>query len=168
MNEYCKKCGYKLEAGAKFCTKCGEKSELGDIENVQIAELDQEYIKKPVNAYYDIFLSGTMDSVRQATETNFNKNKFDVKWNGSYSGRASKGSKAANVALGALAQYYQIDFKIFLMPNKDIVVRLIKTESGAWGSVAGMAMAAKKFTKIIESMTSNFQRMGIYKSREPK
>lgn len=168
MNEYCKKCGNRLEAGTKFCTKCGEKSEFGDISNINITELDENYIKKPIGTYFDIFLDGTIESVRNATETTFNKNKFDVKWDGTYTGKATKGSKAANIALGALAQFYKIDFKLFVMPNKDVVVRIVQSDGGGWGGIAGMAMASGKFTKIIESMTNDFRVMGIYKSREPK
>ncbi len=178
MYKYCTKCGAELVPGTRFCHKCGAKiAETSILNNTeqkssapqtQTAQLDLQYVEKPNGKYVDIFLSGSLESVKHSTQLVFNQNKFDVRWETSYAGKASKGSKAANVALGAFAQYYQIDFKIFTMPNQDIALRLIQADSGAWGSIAGMAMSEKKFRKMIDAVIGNFGSMGIYKGRFPQ
>jgi len=177
MYKYCHKCGAELIQGTKFCSQCGEpimQFEAADQSNQQSTStppqtntLDTQYVQKPKKGYTDLFLSGTIDSVKQATQSVFSQNKFDVKWESAFAGKATKGSKAANVALGAFAQYYQIDFQVFSMPNKDIALRLIHADAGGWGSVAGIAMSSNKYKKTINMMVNQFQVMGIYKGRHP-
>jgi hypothetical protein len=178
MNKYCIRCGAELALGTRFCHKCGaqivEAATMNNTEQqfstpqTQPAQLDSQFMEKPKGKYVDIFLSGSLESVKNSTQIVFNQNKFDVRWETSFAGKASKGSKAANVALGAAAQYYQIDFKIFTMPNKDIALRLIQAEKGAWGGLLGMSMEEKKFRKMIDAIMGNFSSMGIYKGRFPQ
>jgi len=84
---------------------------------------------------------------------------FQVQMVNASAGRAEKGSKGANVLLGALATHHVIDFEIFPSPQGG-VLRLVKTGSGASGGLLGMRKANKEFEKIVDMIAGWFKNQG--------
>ena len=116
----------------------------------------------------DIFVSDSIENVKETVQQVFQQNEFKIQWSSEYDGRASRGSKAKGIAFGALAQYNDIDFKISTAPDKTVVVRLIRSTSGLTGGLLGRRKVKKQYKKIVEMISDHFSSIGTYKGREPK
>lgn len=110
--------------------------------------------------YADLAVRGNLDNIRNLTQQAFVANGFEMKWENQMKGRAEKGSKGANIMLGALATHYVVDFEIFQSTDGG-TLRLIKTGSGASGGLLGMRSANKKFDQLSETLASWFTQQGI-------
>ena len=110
--------------------------------------------------YADIAVRGSVENVQQLVQTAFVSNKFAVSWASAVKGRAEKGSKGLNLALGALAQYYAIDFEIY--PGADnAVLRLYQANSGWAGGAIGAHRVKKQFEELHNQLVSWFQQQGV-------
>jgi hypothetical protein len=118
--------------------------------------------------FTDIFVAGASGNVKQAVQHAFEFNKFAVQWQSEFSGKASKGSKGANIALGAFAQYYEIDFQIMTAPDNSTVLRLVKSTSGWAGGAIGAHKVKKQYAEIVDGLSNYFQSQGLYKGRNPQ
>lgn len=111
-------------------------------------------------AYADILVridpQGAQNIVNQA----FTANGFRVTWASGAHGKAEKGSKGANIALGALAQYYGIDFQIIPGPH-GCTFRLIQSNTGLAGGLIGMSAVKKKFGAVSTSLAQWMQANGL-------
>src|SRR5712691_4965740 len=67
--------------------------------------------------YADIAVRGSVENVRNLVTQAFAANGFRVTWASATKGKAEKGSKGMNIAFGALAQYYAVEFEIFPAPD---------------------------------------------------
>ncbi|HTY47517.1 MAG TPA: hypothetical protein VMB46_07620 [Methanomassiliicoccales archaeon] len=115
----------------------------------------------------DIFVNGSAENVRQAVLKAFEYNQFKVQWQTETSGVASKGSKGKNLALGALAQYYEIGFQIITTPDASLALRLTKTNSGWAGGALGAHKVKKQYEDLTNGLSSYFQAQGIFKGKTP-
>ncbi len=111
-------------------------------------------------SFADIVVKGSVANVQNLVQTAFTANGFTVKWASATKGKAEKGSKGLNFALGALAQYYGVDFEIFPAQNA-ATLRLLKSNTGLMGGVAGMMAVNSKFKDLTETLTSWFQQQGV-------
>ncbi len=64
-------------------------------------------------SYTDIAVKSSVENVQNLVQTAFASSGFKVAWENATRGKAEKGSKGMNIAFGALAQYFGIDFEIF-------------------------------------------------------
>lgn len=86
----------------------------------------------------------------------FAANGFAVKWESPLKGKAEKGSKGANIALGALAQYYAIEFEIH--PSQGgTTLRLVQGNTGLAGGVLGLMKVKKQFNQVSDSIAAWLQ-----------
>jgi hypothetical protein len=85
---------------------------------------------------------------------------FNVNMIDATKGRAEKGSKGANVFLGAMATHHVVDFEI-LPATQGVTLRLTKTGSGASGGLLGMRKANKEFEKLTDTLASWFKEQGV-------
>ena len=115
--------------------------------------------------YTDIAVRGSVDNVRNLVQTAFGAQGFEVNWAGPMKGKAEKGSKGMNIAFGALAQYYGVDFEIGSTPD-GAVLRLIKANTGWAGGYLGARRVEKKFEELGNIMTSWFQQQGVLMGRK--
>ena len=111
--------------------------------------------------YADISFKTPPGEIQTPVQQAFSVNGFTVQMVTASAGRAEKGSKGANVLLGALATHHVIDFEIHPFPPQGGVLRLIKTGSGASGGLLGMRKANKEFEKLVEVMAGFFQQHGL-------
>jgi hypothetical protein len=186
MENYCSSCGTQIVQGASFCLKCGKKIELQPSPNItpnkpnfdhqtqanqypqyqqQSGPTHREY-EPTSNQFMDIFAIGTLDHIQQVTQNVFTQHGFKIDWYDQFSGKAHKGSKGANFAFGTLAQYFEIDFQLSVLPTKAIRLRLIKTHSGWMGGLLGMARVNKRYAEISNMFISSFQSMGVYQGSQ--
>lgn len=172
MSGFCTNCGKEIEESAKFCPYCGKNTKGETVNPNQQTKQAQSQVNTPVNPpdgeFTDIFVSGDVQSIRQAVQNIFQHNKFKVEWQTQFAGKAKRGSKGANFALGAFAQYFEIDFQIYQAPNKDIAVRLIRSNIGLMGGAIGAVRVGKQFSKVVDMLSNSFYQMGIYKGRNPQ
>jgi len=117
--------------------------------------------------YTDIFVAGSTGNVKQAIQQAFEYNKFTIQWQSEFAGKAIRGSKGANIALGAFAQYYEIEFQIMTSPDNFLILRLIKSTSGWAGGAIGAHKVKKQYAEIVDGLSNYFQSQGIYKGRNP-
>jgi hypothetical protein len=110
--------------------------------------------------YTDIAVRGSVDNVRNLVQTAFAAQGFDVNWAGPVKGKAEKGSKGMNIAFGALAQYYGVEFEI-ASTQDGAVLRLIKANTGWAGGYLGARRVEKKFEELGTLMASWFHQQGV-------
>ena len=108
-----------------------------------------------------------MENVQNLVQTAFAANGFDVKWAGATKGKAEKGSKGANIMLGALAQYYGVDFEIFPAQNAAIL-RLEKSNTGLAGGLWGMSKVNKQFDELADTIAAWFSQQGVLQAVQKK
>src|SRR2546428_12380451 len=97
--------------------------------------------------YTHIQLKGAVENVKNLGQHAFGANGFKVQWDGPTKGKAEKDSKGANLMLGALSQYYGVDFEIAPNPN-GAVLRLVKSNTG-W---AGGFLGARKGVEEVQQL----------------
>src|SRR2546427_9775740 len=97
--------------------------------------------------YTDIQVKGSVENVQNLVQHAFGANGFQIKWDGPTKGKAEKGSKGANLMLGALSQYYGVDFEIAPSPN-GAVLRLVKSNTGWAGGSLGARKGGKRFHEV--------------------
>jgi hypothetical protein len=107
----------------------------------------------------DILVKESMQDVKQAVQQIFEQNGFKVEWKEQYSGKATRGSKGLNIALGAFAQHYAIDFQIIPWSDEVTAIRLVKSSTGLWGSAAGVYKTAKQYEKIVDLVSNQFEKV---------
>ena len=117
--------------------------------------------------YTDIFVNCSIENAQQMVQTVFQQNTFEINWMSQFNGKAQRGSKGMNVAFGALAQYYEIDFQIMTLPDGTVAVRLIKATSGWMGGVIGAHKVKKQYEGVVNMLSGYFQSQGVYRGRNP-
>ncbi|MGI0149954.1 MAG: hypothetical protein ACREDF_10560, partial [Thermoplasmata archaeon] len=86
--------------------------------------------------YADIAVRGSVDNIRNLVTHAFGANEFHVSWESPTKGKAEKGRKGMNIAFGALAQYYAVEFEVFPGPD-GAVLRPYQSVSGWWSGMWG-------------------------------
>lgn len=116
-------------------------------------------------SYYDLYVKGSVENVQQIVHNAFQANGFAVNWAGPTKGKAEKGSKGANLMLGALAQYYGVEFEIAPNPN-GAALRLLKSNSGWAGGYLGARKVEKQFLALGDQLAAWFQSQGVFLGRQ--
>ena len=110
--------------------------------------------------YTDISVKGSVENMQNLATRALGYDGFNVNWTTPTKGRAEKGSKGANVLLGALATHYVVDLEIYPAAEGG-TLRLIKTGSGASGGLLGMRKANKQFEQLSDKLASWFKEQGL-------
>ncbi len=110
--------------------------------------------------YADIAVRGSVENVRNLVTQAFAANGFRVSWASAMKGKAEKGSKGMNIAFGALAQYYAVEFEIFSGPDGS-VLRLYQSVSGWWGGMWGRMKVKDQWKLLTGTLASWFQQQGV-------
>ncbi len=110
--------------------------------------------------YSDIAVRGTVENVQSLVQQALVGNGFQVKWEGPTKGTAERGSKGANLMLGALSQYYRVDFEIYPMAS-GATLRLLKGNTGMAGGLLGMSKVNKQFVQLSDTLASWFNQQGV-------
>jgi len=113
-----------------------------------------------MTAYADIVVKGSVENVQNLVQHAFAASGFAVKWAAPTKGKAEKGSKGLNIAFGALAQYYGIDFEIY-PAHEAATLRLLKANTGWAGGVIGAMRVNKQFEEVADTIAAWFQQQGV-------
>lgn len=118
-------------------------------------------------SYADIAVKGSVQNVQNLAQTAFVANGFTVKWESPTMGKAEKGRKGMNIAFGAFAQYYGVDFEIH--PAQDgAVLRLHKSNTGLAGGIWGAMKVSKQFEQLSDTIAQWFQQQGVLQGVQKK
>ena len=109
--------------------------------------------------YADIAVVGSVQNVQNLVGAAFTANKFRVNWQSATKGKAEKGSRGANLALGAFVQYYAVDFEIY-PASQGATLRLFQANSGWVGGAIGAHRVKKQFDELDGLLTTWFQGQG--------
>ena len=115
--------------------------------------------------YTDLMVAGSVDYAQQMLSHVFVQNGFQIQWQGPLAGKATKGSKGMHFAMGAFAQYYELDFEIVDLRNNTVAVRVIRATTGMMGGIIGVAKVRKQFEEVINMLTVYFQQQGTFQGR---
>ncbi|TMI11221.1 hypothetical protein E6H33_12080 [Candidatus Bathyarchaeota archaeon] len=110
--------------------------------------------------YADIAVRGSVENIQNLVLQAFTSNGFTVQWDGALKGKADKGSKGANIILGAAAQHHAVTFEIY-PATEGGTLRLLKVGSGAAGGLLGMRSVNKQFDKLTDTLSSWFKQQGL-------
>ncbi len=117
--------------------------------------------------YADVVVRGSVENVQNLVSHAFGANGFKVGWATATQGKAEKGSKGMNLAFGAFAQYYGIDFEI-LPAKENVVLRLYQANSGYAGGLWGASKVRKQFDGLTQTLAAWFQQQGVLVAAEKK
>ena len=110
--------------------------------------------------YTDISVRSSVENVQNLVQHAFAASGFKVAWENATKGKAEKGSKGMNIAFGALAQYYGVDFEIH--PQQEAaVLRLIQANTGWAGGAIGAMRVKKQFQQVGDTLVAWFQSQGV-------
>ena len=110
--------------------------------------------------YADIAVKAPVANVQNLVQHAFSASGFEVRWESATKGKAEKGSKGANIMLGALAQYYGIDFEIYPAENA-ATLRLLKANTGWAGGYLGARKVEKQFDQLSNTIATWFGQQGV-------
>jgi hypothetical protein len=110
--------------------------------------------------YADIAVRGSVENIQNLVLQAFTSNGFTIQWDGPTKGKAEKGSKGANILLGAAAQHHAVAFEIY-PATEGGTLRLLKIGSGAAGGLLGMRKVNKQFDKLTDTLCSWFNQQGL-------
>ena len=110
--------------------------------------------------YADITVKGSVENIQDLVQRAFGYNGFIVRMESGTKGTAERGSKGANVLLGALATHHKVEFEI-LPAAEGGTLRLVKKGSGVSGGILGMRKANKEFEKLTDILASWFKEQGL-------
>jgi len=117
--------------------------------------------------YTDIFVTGAIQDIQVAIQHIFQQNGFTIEWKDQQAGKAKRGSKGMNVALGAFAPYYEIGFQIYQASDGSIGVRLLKSSGGWTGGAIGAHRVGRQYEEIVDLISNYFYQQGVYRGRNP-
>ena len=120
-----------------------------------------------MTSYTDIWVKGPVENVQQLVQHAFLASGFNVKWESGVKGKAEKGSKGMNIAFGALAQYFGIDFEIHAQKEM-AALRLHKANTGWAGGAIGAMRVSNKFEEVSNTLAQWFQAQGVLQGVQKK
>ena len=113
-------------------------------------------------SYTDIAVKSAVQNVQNLVQHAFAANGFEVKWENATKGLAEKGSKGVNLMLGALAQYYGIEFEIYPQAQAEAAtLRLHKANTGWAGGYLGARKVEKQFEQLSDTLAAWFGQQGV-------
>jgi hypothetical protein len=110
--------------------------------------------------YADIAVKGSVENIQNLVLQAFTSNGFTIQWDGPLKGKAEKGSKGANILLGAAAQHHNVTFEIY-PATQGGTLRLLKVGSGVAGGLLGMRKVNKQFDQLTDTLSSWFNQQGL-------
>ncbi|HEY7587545.1 MAG TPA: hypothetical protein VIB49_02195 [Thermoplasmata archaeon] len=113
-----------------------------------------------VTRYADIAVKGSVQNDQNLVQSAFVANRFSVKWESAVRGKAEKGSKGMNIAFGAFAQYFGVDFEIY-PAGEGATLRLLQANTGWAGGAIGAHRVKKQFEELHGLLSSWFRQQGL-------
>jgi hypothetical protein len=111
--------------------------------------------------YIDFTVTGDPASARATAERALTERKFKVTWTSDWAGTAERGNKIANVALGALAQYFKVGVSVMGANPGTTIVRIERQSSGWAGGAIGASRTTRNINSLRQELESTFSSAGV-------
>jgi hypothetical protein len=113
--------------------------------------------------YIDFIVTG--DPVRAAATADqaLVARKFSVTWQDQWTATAERGSKVANVIVGAAAQYFKVGVRIMSGEQETTIIRIERQSSGWIGGAIGAARTNKNLEKLRAELQTTFSEAGVFR-----
>jgi hypothetical protein len=109
----------------------------------------------------EFMLEGDPTRARATLQEALEARKFRVTWSDDWTGVAERGSKIANVFLGALAQYFKVGVSVRSGEDGRSIGRLDRLSSGWMGGAIGAARTRKNLERLRDDLQATFQSAGV-------
>jgi hypothetical protein len=109
----------------------------------------------------EFMLEGDPTRARATLQEALEARKFRVTWADDWTGVAERGSKIANVFLGALAQYFKVGVSVRSGEDGRSIGRLDRLSSGWMGGAIGAARTRKNLERLRDDLQATFQSAGV-------
>ena len=111
--------------------------------------------------YAELTVNGSMENLRNLTQQAFASNGFNITWENPSKGKAEKGSRGANIALGGFAQRHVVGIEIF--PGTQAGTLRIETlgRPGMTGGLIGARKVSKQLDTLSETLAAWFTQQGL-------
>lgn len=86
---------------------------------------------------------------------------FRLSWADNWNAVAERGSKAGNVALGAVAQYFKVGVRVMSTGDGNSIVRLESLSSGWIGGAIGAHRSKANFGRLRDELWRTFYAAGV-------
>ncbi len=111
--------------------------------------------------HIDFLVDGDPAAARATAVQALGERKFQVNWRDEWSAVAQRGSKTANVLLGAMAQYFEVGVRLMSASPGETVVRIERLTSGWRGGAVGAARTRRNMASLRTELESTFRAAGV-------
>lgn len=109
----------------------------------------------------DIAIKGDAAAAREAASNALASRKFRLTWSDEWTATAERGNKIANVAFGALAQYFKVGLRIMSGEAGETVVRFERQSKGYMGGAVGAMRTRKNMERLRDELREAFTQQEI-------
>jgi len=111
--------------------------------------------------YIDFLVTGDPVTARATAEEALVARKFQVTWSDEWTAIAERGSKVANMFVGALAQYFKVGVRLMGAPTGGTTVRIERQSSGWMGGAIGASRTTKNLKELRTQLEATFSAAGV-------
>jgi hypothetical protein len=111
--------------------------------------------------YIDFLVTGDPVAARATAEQALVARKFAVTWDDDWTATAVRGSKAANLVVGALSQYLRVGVRLMSAQPGETTVRIERQSSGWAGGAIGVARTRKNLSSLRSELEGTFGDAGV-------
>ena len=112
--------------------------------------------------FIDFVVTGDPVTARATAENALTARKFVVTWHDEWTGTAERGSKAANIIAGSLAQYFKVGVRLMTAQPGETTVRIERQSSGWMGGAIGAARTTKNMGNLRANWRLPFRAPACY------
>ena len=109
----------------------------------------------------DLAIRGDAAAARDAATNALQSKKFRLTWQDEWTATAERGSKVANVILGALAQYFKVGLRVMSTEGGETVVRFERLSKGWMGGAIGAMRTRRNMERLRDEVKQAFEQQGI-------
>jgi hypothetical protein len=109
----------------------------------------------------DLVVTGDPSRARATVAQEMAARGFRLTWADEWTAVAERGSKGANVALGALAQYFKVGLRVMSAGTGNSIVRLETLSSGWMGGAIGAHRTTTNFDRLRDDLWRTFYDAGV-------
>jgi hypothetical protein len=111
--------------------------------------------------HVDFLVMGDPGMARATAEQALASRKFRVTWSDEWSAVAERGSKTANLLVGALAQYFKVGVRLMAAEPGETTVRIERLTTGWRGGAIGASRTKSNFTSLRTELEATFSAAGV-------
>jgi hypothetical protein len=114
--------------------------------------------------YIDFLVTGDPAAARATAQKALEARKFEVTWHDEWTATAERGTKTANLLIGAFAQYFKVGLRLMSTEPGETTVRIERQSSGWMGGAISVARTNKNLASLRGELESTFAGAGVLRS----